>query len=125
VGNTNEHRQHPQGPTSQAELKVTAAGGIYAGCFRKHFPQHGTVSFRSCIKTDSYFLLCVLVLMSRQVSMKLCMNVMLLCSSHTSYCPVLYKNWYMANKDTSETGTMRTPLDVDFWHGVVRAAPKL
>jgi hypothetical protein len=59
VANTNERRQHSQGPASQAELKVTAAGGIYAGFFHKHFPQHGTVSFRSCIKIDSYFLLCV------------------------------------------------------------------
>jgi len=48
--------------------------------------------------------------MSRQVSG----NVMLLCSSHTSYCPVLYKNWNTANKVTSETGTLQTPLDVDF-----------
>jgi len=30
----------------------------------------------------------------------------------------------MANKETSETGTMQTLLDVDFWHGLVRAAPK-
>lgn len=38
VGNTNEHRQHSQGPANQAELKVTATGGVYAGCFHKHFP---------------------------------------------------------------------------------------
>ena len=110
VGNTNKHRQHSQGPAKQAELKVTAAGVIYAGCFHKHFPQHGTVSFWSCIKIGSYFFLCLLILMSRQVSV----NVMMLCSSHTLYCPVLYKNWNMANKDTSETSTMQTPLNMDF-----------
>jgi len=29
VGNTNEHKQHSHGPTNQAELKVSAAGGIH------------------------------------------------------------------------------------------------
>jgi hypothetical protein len=40
--------------------------------------------------------------------------LMLLCSSHDSYCPVLYMNWNIANKETNETGTMQTLLNVDF-----------
>lgn len=59
VCNTNENKQHCQGRANQAELKVFATGGVYADYFCKHFPQHSTVSFPSCNKINSYFLLCV------------------------------------------------------------------
>lgn len=61
VGKATEHSQHCEGPANQADLAVTAAGGVYlyAGCFHKHLAQHSTVSFRSCIKINSYFLLFV------------------------------------------------------------------